>query len=87
MSLTKQAKEQVSKDFGQSAQDTGSVSVQIALMTKNISALTEHLRVHAKDFSTKQGLLKIIGRRRRMLKYLERSDATMYKDVIKRLGL
>lgn len=87
MSLTKQEKEQIFKDFGQSPHDTGSVALQIALMTKNVQALTGHLRIYAKDFSTKRGLLKLIGRRRKMLQYLERSDATLYKDVIKRLGL
>ena len=84
---TKSTKEQVFKDFGQSSTDTGSVQVQVALLTQRINELTNHLREHQKDFSTKYGLLKLIGRRRKMLQYLERSDAKLYKDVTKRLGL
>lgn len=67
--------------------DTGSPEVQIALLTDRISALTEHLKVHRKDFSTRRGLLMLVGQRRRLLNYLKARDIEGYRSLIQRLGL
>lgn len=67
--------------------DTGSPEIQIALLTERIAELTEHLKTHKKDFSSRRGLLKMVGRRRRLLDYLRDEDIERYRDVIARLGL
>jgi small subunit ribosomal protein S15 len=67
--------------------DTGSTKVQIALLTDRINYLTEHFRTHAKDFHGRRGLLKMVGRRRRLLDYLKRTDVTGYRQLIDELGL
>jgi small subunit ribosomal protein S15 len=67
--------------------DTGSPEVQIAILTKRIEHLTEHFKVHAKDHHSRQGLLKMVGRRRRLLDYLKRKDFNRYQQIIGRLGL
>jgi small subunit ribosomal protein S15 len=67
--------------------DTGSPEVQIALLTERINHLTEHMKVHEKDFHTRHGLLKLVGQRRRMLDYLKDRDIESYRDVVKQLGL
>jgi small subunit ribosomal protein S15 len=67
--------------------DTGSPEVQIALLSERISYLTEHFKVHAKDYHSRRGLLKLVGQRRRLLNYLKRKDADRYKALIERLGL
>ena len=67
--------------------DTGSPEVQIALLTERISLLTEHFKVHTKDFHSRRGLLKLVGQRRRLLDYLKRKDLQKYRDLIKSLGL
>ena len=67
--------------------DTGSIEVQIALLTRRISDLTEHLRTHHLDHSTRRGLMKLVGQRRRLLKYLNRSDVDSYNGIVKSLGL
>lgn len=67
--------------------DTGSPEVQIALLTERITHLTDHLKVHKKDFHTRHGLLKLVGQRRRLLTYLKDRDIESYRDVIKQLGL
>jgi small subunit ribosomal protein S15 len=67
--------------------DTGSSEVQVALLTKRIAGLTEHLREHKHDHSTRRGLLKLVGRRRRLLRYLYRNDIDTYRSLIQRLGL
>ena len=67
--------------------DTGSTKVQIALLTTRISELTEHLKEHKKDFDSRSGLLKMVGRRRRLLNYLASTEPTIYQDFIKELGL
>ncbi len=82
-----QNKSAIIADFKQHAQDTGSMEVQIALMSDRIKYLTEHLKTHAKDFSSKRGLLLLVGQRRRYLRYLEKNDETKYKELISRLGL
>jgi len=87
MALTREDREKITKDYGLSDKDTGSVQLQIAMLTEHIRRLTEHLKENAKDFSSKRGLFKMISRRRRFLRYLEREDENQYKDLIKRLGL
>jgi len=67
--------------------DTGSPEVQIALLTQRISELTEHLKAHKKDFSTRRGLLKLVGKRRRLLDYLRESDIKSYREIVEELNL
>lgn len=67
--------------------DTGSTRVQVALLTERINELTEHLRTHAKDHHSRRGLLMLVGKRRRMLRYLERNDLERYRALVKELGL
>jgi small subunit ribosomal protein S15 len=87
MALNKEEKEKLMKEFGQSEVDTGSVEVQIALLTESIKRLTEHMKEHAKDFSSKHGLLTQVSRRKSFLQYLKRKDPQKYEQVIERLGL
>jgi small subunit ribosomal protein S15 len=87
VSLTKEAKVQVVGQHGRHETDTGSPQVQIALMTQRINELTDHLRTHAKDHFARRGLLKLVGRRRRLLNYLQRNDLEGYRALIKELGL
>jgi small subunit ribosomal protein S15 len=87
MALLKEVKEKLASDFGISKNDTGSVEVQIALLTENIRELTDHCQKHPKDFSTRRGLLKMVCRRRRFLNYLELHRVGKYKDMVQRLGL
>jgi small subunit ribosomal protein S15 len=87
MSLTKEAKLEIIGKHGRSASDTGSPEVQIALLTTRINELTQHLRTHAKDHHSRRGLLKLVGRRRRMLDYLQRTNLEGYRALIKELGL
>jgi small subunit ribosomal protein S15 len=85
--LTKEAKLEIVGKHGRSDADTGSPQVQIALMTKRINELTEHLRAHPKDHHSRRGLLKLVGRRRGLLNYLQRKDLEGYRALIKELGL
>jgi small subunit ribosomal protein S15 len=87
MSLTKEAKLEIIGKHGRSDADTGSPEVQIALLTTRINELTQHLRTHAKDHHSRRGLLKLVGRRRRMLDYLQRTNLEGYRALIKELGL
>ena len=87
MSLTKEAKQEIVGAHGRSGADTGSSQVQIALMSKRIDQLTEHLRAHKKDHHSRRGLLRLVGRRRRLLNYLQRRDLEGYRTLIKELGL
>ena len=87
MSLTKEAKREIIGKHGRSESDTGSAQVQIALLTRRINELTEHLRTHAKDHYSRRGLLRLVGRRRRLLNYLQRNDIEGYRALIKELGL
>jgi len=75
------------KDFARGEKDTGSAEVQIALLTKRIIELTEHLKIHKKDFSSRRGLLKMVGQRSSLLKYLTNTDRERYQAVIAKLGL
>ncbi len=87
MSLTKEAKLDIIGQHRQHDTDTGSAQVQIALLTQRINELTEHLRTHTKDHYSRRGLLKLVGRRRRFLNYLQRNDLEAYRALIKELGL
>jgi small subunit ribosomal protein S15 len=87
MTLTKEAKQDVVGTYGKSAADTGSAEVQIALLTRRITELTEHLRAHKKDHHSRRGLLKLVGRRRRLLNYLQKRDVEGYRKLIGELGL
>jgi len=87
MSLTTQGKEKIFKKFGNDAKDSGSVYSQIALFTKKISDLTEHLKVNRKDYGTQRSLQLIVGRRRKLLDYLKGKDILKYRDLVKDLGL
>ena len=87
MALTKEAKLEIIGKHGRTGSDTGSPEVQIALMSQRISELTEHLRTHKKDHYSRRGLLKLVGRRRRLLNYLQRENLESYRALIKELGL
>ena len=87
MTLTKEAKLEIIECHGSSQTDTGSPQVQIALLTQRINELTEHLRAHPKDHYSRRGLLKLVGRRRRFLNYLQKKDVEAYRELIKELGL
>ncbi len=87
MSLTKEVKEEVVAKHGRDPADTGSSQVQVALLTRRINDLTEHLRQHPKDHYSRRGLLRLVGRRRRFLDYLQRKDLEGYRALIKELGL
>ena len=85
--LTKEAKGEIVEAFRQHPKDTGSVEVRIALLTRRINDLAEHLKAHKKDFASRNGLLKLVGQRRRLLNYLEREDVGRYRTLIAKLGL
>jgi small subunit ribosomal protein S15 len=87
MTLTKTQKAEIIQSHRRSDADTGSAEVQIAVMSTRISALTEHLKAHERDHSSRRGLLKLVGRRRRLLDYLRREDIERYRDLVARLGL
>ena len=87
MTLTKEAKLEIVGKHGKHDSDTGSAHVQVALLTTRINELTEHLRAHPKDHHSRRGLLKLVGRRRRFLDYLQRKDIEGYRALIKELGL
>jgi small subunit ribosomal protein S15 len=87
MTLTKEEKQEIVVKHGKGEADTGSAQVQIALLTKRINDLTQHLRQHSKDHHSRRGLLKLVGRRRRLLNYLQRNDLEGYRALIKELGL
>ena len=87
MPLTKDRKQELIGKYGRSGEDTGSAEVQVALLTERINELTEHLRTHSKDHHSRRGLLMLVGKRRRLLKYLQASDIDRYRALIQQLGL
>jgi small subunit ribosomal protein S15 len=87
MTLTTDAKRDIVAKHGRRDEDTGSTEVQVALLTARINSLTEHLREHRKDHHSRRGLLMLVGKRRRLLKYLQRSDIDRYRALIQELGL
>jgi small subunit ribosomal protein S15 len=87
LTLTKEEKREIVGRHGSGEADTGSASVQVALLTRRINDLTQHLRTHPKDHHSRRGLLKLVGRRRRLLNYMQRNDLEGYRALIKELGL
>jgi small subunit ribosomal protein S15 len=87
MPLTKTQKSEIIAEHRRSAADTGSAEVQVAVLSKRISDLTEHLKSHKKDHASRRGLLMLVGRRRRLLEYLRREDVERYREIVARLGL
>lgn len=87
LSITKERTQELINEFGKSANDSGSVEVQIAILTERIRNLTEHLKVHKKDNHTRRGLMKLIGKRRGLLKYIKDRNIDEYRDLIKKLGI
>jgi small subunit ribosomal protein S15 len=85
--LTKDAKGEVIGGYRQHESDTGSPQVQVAILTRRINDLTEHLRTHKKDHASRRGLLKMVGRRRRLLNYLQAKDLDAYRELIRSLEL
>ncbi|MGI6324575.1 MAG: 30S ribosomal protein S15 [Bacilli bacterium] len=87
MALTKEQKSKITKEFARHEGDTGSAEIQIAILTAEINALTEHLNKHAHDHHSKRGLLQKVGRRRSLLNYLMKEDIVRYRNLIKKLKL
>jgi small subunit ribosomal protein S15 len=85
--ITKERKAELIEQFGKTGSDTGTPEVQIAIFSNRISELTEHLKTHPKDHSTRRGLLKLVGKRRRLLNYLMASDISRYRSIIAELGI
>jgi len=85
--LDRRKKKEVIEKFKEHSEDTGSASVQVALLTERIKYLTEHLRKHRKDFHSRRGLLMLVGRRRRLLQYLKKKDPKRYEEIVKELNL
>lgn len=87
MALDPVIKQEIIKEYATSEGDTGSPEVQVAVLTRRISDLTEHLKMHKHDHHTRRGLMILVGRRRRLLKYLAATDIERYRSLIKRLGI
>ena len=87
MALTKEIKESIIKEYRRDEKDTGSCEVQIAILTEEITELTEHLKEHKHDFHSRRGLLKKVGKRRSLLNYLAKNDVNRYREIVKSLGL
>ena len=87
MSVTAEKKQQIIKDNARKSDDTGSPEVQVAILTERINNLTEHFKSHAKDNHSRRGLLMLVNKRRSLLDYLRKKDATRYTDLIAKLGL
>ena len=87
MALTKDEKTLIIKEYARDEKDTGSVEVQVAILTKEINTLTDHLKTHIHDFHSKRGLLMKVGKRRSLLDYLKKNDVVRYRELIKKLGL
>ena len=87
MALTKEVKEAIVKKFARNPKDTGSAEIQIAILTKEITVLTDHLKEHKQDFHSRRGLIQKVNQRRSMLKYLSKTDVARYREVIKSLEL
>ena len=87
MPITKEDKEKIIKKFGKDKNDTGSTEVQVAILTHRISELTEHLKIHKKDKHTRRGLVALVSHRKKLLKYLVRSDSDSYLKLVKELSI
>ena len=87
MTITAENKQAIITDYATHEGDTGSPEVQVAILTERINGLTEHLKVHKKDHHSRRGLLQMVGRRRRLLNYMQRTDLDGYRELTKKLGL
>lgn len=87
MALTKERKQEIIKKYAKDKADTGSAEVQIAILSEEILALTEHLKEHKHDYHSRRGMFKKVGQRRRLLDYLKKKDVTRYREIVKKLGL
>ena len=87
MALDQEAKAKIRQEYATAEGDTGSPEVQIAVLTRRISELTEHMKVHKHDHHSRRGLLLLVGRRRRLLNYMQKKDIARYRSLIERLGL
>ena len=87
MALPTQIKQEIIAEHARTPGDTGSADVQVAVLTRRISELTEHLKTHKHDHASRRGLLKMVGRRRRLLEYLRHEDVNRYRELIAKLGL
>ena len=87
MPLTKEQKLEIFKEYGKNEKDTGNTKSQIAMLTKRITELSEHLKTQAKDHHSRRGLLKLVGQRRRLLQYLQRKNIEEYRSLIEKLGI
>ncbi len=87
MSITAERKQELIKEFAVKKADTGSPEVQVAILTERITNLTEHLKIHKKDYHSRRGLLMMVGLRRRLLDYVKSKEVKRYEDLVKRLNL
>ena len=87
MSIEKQKTVEIIKDYGSNEKDSGSASVQVAILTERIKNLTEHLKIHKKDFGSRRGLLSMVGQRRNLLQYIKKKNDASYQELIKALEL
>lgn len=85
--MTKERKTEVLQTYAREKNDTGSAEVQVAILTERINELTDHLRIHKKDNHSRRGLLVMVGKRKRLLRYLENKDVQRYRDIIAKLGI
>ena len=87
MTISKERKAELIKQYGKNEQDSGSAAVQAAILTDRIRKLTEHMKSHKKDFHTRRGLLMLVGKRRRLLSYIKKNDINEYRELIAKLGI
>ena len=87
MSIEKEKTVEIIKGYGSNEKDSGSASVQVAILTERIKNLTEHLKIHKKDFGSRRGLLSMVGQRRNLLQYIKKKNDVSYQELIKALGL
>lgn len=87
MTISKERKQEIIKEFGKDEMDSGSAEVQVAILTDRIRELTEHLKIHKKDHHTRRGLLMLVGKRRRLLVYIKKNDVVKYRELIAKLSI
>ena len=87
MTISKERKAELVATYGKNEHDSGSAEVQVAILTDRIKELTEHMKVHKKDFHTRRGLLMLVGKRRRLLSYIKKNDINNYRQLIAKLGI
>lgn len=87
MTISKERKQEIIKEYGKDANDSGSAEVQVAILTERIRELTEHLKIHKKDHHTRRGLLMLVGKRRRLLTYIKKNDVVKYRELIAKLEI